>query len=82
MRRRASSPSSRYAWLASPAAESAHYGAPRAERIRHTVRLMAAEAVVKPYVRSQENDANDAEGTCEPIMRPNMRVAPQKSVDQ
>lgn len=61
---------------------SAHYGAPRAERIRHTVRLMAAEAVVKPYVRSQENDANDAEGTCEPIMRPNMRVAPQKSVDQ
>lgn len=37
---------------------------------------------MKPYVKSNKNDANDAEAICEAVMRPNMRFVPQKSVQQ
>jgi transposase len=37
---------------------------------------------VKPYVKSNKNDANDAEAICEAVARPNMRFVPQKSVGQ
>jgi transposase len=47
----------------------------------HTVRLMAPP-FVKPYVKSQKNDANDAEAICEAVTRPNMRFVPQKSIEQ
>ena len=47
----------------------------------NTVRLMAPQ-FVKPYVKSQKNDANDAETICEAVTRPNMRFVPQKSVEQ
>ena len=47
----------------------------------HTVRLMAPQ-LVKPDVKSQKNDANDAEAICEAVTRPNMRFIPQKSVEQ
>jgi transposase len=41
-----------------------------------------APQFVKPYVKSQKNDANDAEAICEAVTRPNMRFVPQKSVEQ
>ncbi|MGB8477615.1 MAG: IS110 family transposase [Acidobacteriaceae bacterium] len=47
----------------------------------HTVRLMAPQ-FVKPYVKSNKNDANDAEAICEAVTRPHMRFVPQKSVQQ
>jgi transposase len=63
------------------ASGSAHHWARVLGRLGHTVRLMAPQ-FVKPYVKSQKNDANDAEAICEAVGRPNMRFVPQKSVEQ
>ena len=38
-----------------------HYWAQVLQGMGHTVRLMAPQ-FVKPYVKSQKNDANDADG--------------------
>jgi transposase len=37
---------------------------------------------VKPYVKSNKNDQNDAEAICEAVSRPSMRFVPPKSADQ
>jgi transposase len=63
------------------ASGSAHYWARVLGGLGHTVLLMAPQ-FVKPYVKSQKNDANDAEAICEAVTRPNMRFVPQKSVEQ
>jgi transposase len=63
------------------ASGSAHHWARVLGRLGHTVRLMAPQ-FVQPYVKSQKNEANDAEAICEAVARPNMRFVPQKSVDQ
>ena len=63
------------------ACASAHYWGRVFEQMGHTVRLMAPQ-FVKPYVKSQKNDANDAEGICEAVGRPNMRFVAIKSVEQ
>jgi transposase len=63
------------------ASGSAHYWARVLGSLGHTVRLMAPQ-FVKPYVKSQKNDANDAEAICEAVTRPHMRFVPQKSVEQ
>ncbi|MBS1985522.1 MAG: IS110 family transposase [Bdellovibrionales bacterium] len=47
----------------------------------HDVRLMPA-SYVKPYVKTNKNDANDAEAICEAVRRPNMRFVPVKSKEQ
>jgi transposase len=36
----------------------------------------------KPYVKSNKNDAADAEAICEAVGRPNMRFVPIKNVEQ
>lgn len=63
------------------ASGSAHYWARVIGGHGHMVRLMAPQ-FVKPYVKSQKNDANDAEAICEAVTRPQMRFVPQKSVEQ
>jgi transposase len=63
------------------ASGSAHHWARLLGGFGHTVRLMAPQ-FVKPYVKSQKNDANDAEAICEPVTRPHMRFVPQKSIEQ
>ena len=63
------------------ASGSAHYWARAIGGLGHTVRLMAPQ-FVKPYVKSQKNDANDTEAICEAVTRPHMRFVPQKSVEQ
>src|SRR6202046_3593455 len=63
------------------ASGGAHYWFRVLSRLGHTVRLMAPQ-FVKPYVKSQKNDANDAEAICEAVTRPNMRFVPQKSIEQ
>ena len=63
------------------ASGSAHYWARVLGDLGHTVRLMAPQ-FVKPYVKSNKNDANDAEAICEAVSRPSMRFVPQKSVEQ
>ena len=47
----------------------------------HTVQMMAPQ-FVKPYVKSNKNDAVDAEAICEAVQRPNMRFIPVKSIEQ
>jgi len=37
---------------------------------------------VKPYVKTNKNDAADAEAICEAVARPSMRFVPIKNVDQ
>jgi len=45
------------------------------------VRLIAPQ-FVKPYLKSQKNDANDAEAIAETVSRPSMRFVPKKSIEQ
>lgn len=47
----------------------------------HEVRLMSPE-YVRPYVRAQKNDDNDAAGIAEAAMRPTMRFVELKSQDR
>ena len=47
----------------------------------HTVRLMAPQ-FVKPFVKSNKNDAVDAEAICEAVQRPSMRFVPSKGLEQ
>jgi transposase len=37
---------------------------------------------VRPFVKTNKNDAADAEGICEAVVRPNMRFVPIKSIEQ
>jgi transposase len=55
--------------------------AQRLTAIGHTVKLMPA-SYIKPYVKTNKNDANDAEAICEAVRRPNMRFVPFKSPEQ
>ena len=57
---------------------SAHYWARKLAEFGHTVRLMAPQ-FVKPYVKTNKNDRNDAEAICEAVSRPNMRYVPVKT---
>ena len=41
-----------------------------------------APQFVKPYVKTNKNDARDAEAICEAVARPNMRFVPVKTPDQ
>lgn len=56
---------------------SAHYWANKLQGMGHTVKLMAPQ-FVKPYVKTNKNDAADAEAICEAVTRPNMRFVPIK----
>jgi transposase len=47
----------------------------------HDVGIMSPQ-FVKPYVKSNKNDRNDAEGICEAVSRPNMRFVMPKAVEQ
>ena len=63
------------------ACAGAHYWARELSKLGHTVKLMAPQ-LVKPYVTSQKNDANDADGICEAVGRPKMRFVAVKTVAQ
>ncbi len=63
------------------ACASAHYWARKLQALGHTVKLMAPQ-FVKPYVKSNKNDANDAEAICEAVGRPNMRFVAIKNAQQ
>ncbi len=47
----------------------------------HQVKLIAPQ-YVKPFVKGNKNDYNDAEGIAEAVQRPNMRFVPIKSIEQ
>src|SRR5208283_2894013 len=63
------------------ACHTAHYWGREIAALGHDVRLMPPQ-FVKPYVKSQKNDAADAEAIAEAVQRPTMRFVPIKSADQ
>ena len=63
------------------ACASSHYWARKFKSYGHEVKLISPQ-FVKPYVKSNKNDANDAEAICEAVSRPHMRFVPSKSVEQ
>jgi transposase len=60
---------------------SAHFWARQLTELGHTVKLIAPQ-FVKPYVKTNKNDAADAEAICEAVGRPNMRFVPIKNSEQ
>ena len=67
--------------IAMEACASAHYWARLLKSYGHEVKLIAPQ-FVKPYVKSNKNDAADAEAICEAAQRPNMRFVPIKDIEQ
>jgi len=63
------------------ACSASHHWARELSKLGHTVRLIPPR-YVKPYVKSQKNDATDAEAICEAVTRPNMRFVAAKSREQ
>ncbi len=59
----------------------AHHWARRLQAHGFKVRMIAPQ-FVKPYVKSNKNDANDAEAICEAMSRPHMRFVAVKTVEQ
>jgi transposase len=59
----------------------AHYCAREMAKLGHEVRLMSPQ-FVRPYVKSNKNDAKDAEAICEAVGRPSMRFVAIKSQSQ
>jgi transposase len=60
---------------------SAHHWARKLQGLGHTVKLIAPQ-YVKPYVKTNKNDAADAEAICEAVARPSMRFVAIKTVEQ
>lgn len=62
------------------ACAGAHFWARKLAQFGHTPRLMAPQ-FVKPYVKTNKSDRNDAEAICEAVSRPNMRFVAVKSAE-
>ncbi len=67
--------------IAMEACGSAHYWARTFQSSGHEVKLIAPP-FVKPFVKSNKNDAADAEAIAEAAQRPTMRFVPMKTVEQ
>jgi transposase len=59
----------------------AHHWAREMAKLGHEVRLMSPQ-FVRPYVKSNKNDARDAEAICEAVGRPSMRFVAIRSQAQ
>lgn len=58
-----------------------HYWARQFKKFGHEVKLISPQ-FVKPFVKTNKNDAADAEAICEAASRPSMRFVPIKGVEQ
>ena len=67
--------------VAMEACGGANYWAREIEALGHQVKLIAPQ-YVKPYIKGNKNDYNDAEGIAEAAQRANMRFVPIKTVEQ
>ena len=65
--------------IAMEACASAHYWARKFQSCGHEVVLIAPQ-FVKPYVKNDKSDSNDAEAICEAASRDHMRFVPIKAV--
>jgi len=60
---------------------SAHFVSRTLRALGHEPRIIPA-IYVKPFVKGQKNDYNDAEAIAEAALRPNLRVVREKTQDQ
>lgn len=67
--------------IAMEACATAHFWGREMEELGHVVRLIPPR-YVKPFVKRQKNDSNDAEAIVEAALRPTMRFVSVKSPDQ
>ncbi|AEM48459.1 transposase IS116/IS110/IS902 family protein [Acidithiobacillus ferrivorans SS3] len=67
--------------VAMEACGSAHYWALELRKLGHEVRLIAAQ-FVRPFVKTNKNDAADAAAIWEAVQRPDMRFVVAKSEEQ
>jgi transposase len=67
--------------VATESCGTAFHWARYAKHCGHEPRIIASQ-FVKPYVKGNKNDFNDAEAICEAAGRPSMRFVPVKSVEQ
>lgn len=67
--------------IAMEACSSSNYWYRRFTELGHTVKLISPQ-YVKPYVKTNKNDACDAEAICEAASRPNMRFVSPKNIEQ
>lgn len=67
--------------IAMEACGGANYWARELKALGHKVKLIAPQ-YVKPFVKGNKNDYNDAEAIAEAAQRPTMRFVPIKSVEQ
>ncbi len=63
------------------ACTGAFYWARKFEALGHQVKLISPQ-YVKPFVRRQKNDGNDAEAICTAARHPHIPLVPKKSVEQ
>lgn len=63
------------------ACTGAFYWARKFEALGHEVKLISPQHV-KPFVRRQKNDRNDAEAICTAARQPHIPFVPKKSVEQ
>lgn len=63
------------------ACSGAHYWSRELTRLGHTIRLMSPQHV-KPYIKGNKTDSNDAAGICEAVTRPSMRFVGTKTTEQ
>jgi transposase len=59
----------------------AHYWSRKFRAMGHKVKMMSPQ-FVKPYVKSNKNDRNDAAGIAEAMSRPSMKFVPIKTIEQ
>lgn len=67
--------------IAIEACTGAFYWQRKFEQLGHKVKIISPQ-YVKPFVRRQKNDGNDAEAICTAARQPHMRFVPRKSVEQ
>lgn len=67
--------------VAMEATGGSHYWARKFRDMGHNVHLISPQ-FVKPFLKSNKNDANDAEAICEAVQRPSMRFVAIKSAEQ
>lgn len=63
------------------ACASAHYWSRVFTQMGHTVKIIHPQ-YVRPYVKTNKNDASDAEALCEAASRPSMRFVQGKTIEQ
>lgn len=67
--------------LGMEAGGGSNYWAREFRAMGHEAKLMAPQ-FVKPYVKTDKTDPNDAEAICEAVSRPHMRFVPIKAIEQ